>query len=172
MSASTITRLAALAVLATACAPRQAAPPRPDENAIRTALNAELAKFPPAAAAKDTAALANLFTQDATWILPDASTFTDHANIVAGAKALFGTFESMTISQIVIDKLVVVSDSEAVTFSHGNYTMTVRGKRPESRVNPFADLWKKGADGTWRVVYEVNADGPAAPAAPATAPKH
>ena len=44
--------------------------------------------------------------------------------------------------------------------------MTEKGKKPESFVNPFADLWKKGPDGVWRIAYEVNANGPATPAAP------
>ena len=159
--------VAALAAVVAACA-KPAAPP-PDANAIRTALTAELAKVPAVFATKDTATLANLFTQDATWILPDASTFTGRAKIVSGASAFFASYQSLTMSPLVIDKLVVVSDSEAVTFAHGNYTMTVKGKKPESFVNPFADLWKKGSDGVWRAAYEVNANGPAAPAAP---PKH
>lgn len=171
MNASTITRLAVLAVVATACAPRQAAPPKPDENAIRTALTAELAKIGPTFVAKDTAAFANMFAPDATWILPDASSFTGHAAIAAGIKRLFDSPQAMTIGQVAIDKLVVISDSEAVTFSHGEYTMAVKGKRPEARLNPFADLWKKGADGAWRIAYEVNADGPA-PAAPAAPASH
>ena len=168
MKAQSLVSLAALAAVVAACA-KPTPPPRPDESAIRTALAAQLAKFPAIIVAKDTAALANLFTQDATWILPDASTFTGRAKIDSGAKAFFASYESLTMSPLVIDKLVVVSDSEAVTFAHGNYTMTVKGKKPESFVNPFADLWKKGSDGVWRAAYEVNANGPAAPAAP---PKH
>ncbi|HXY19348.1 MAG TPA: SgcJ/EcaC family oxidoreductase [Gemmatimonadales bacterium] len=167
MKASFLVPLAALATVVGACA--KPAPPQPDENAIRTALTAQLAKLPAIIVAKDTAALANLFTQDATWILPDASTFTGRARIDSGASAFFASYQSLTMSPLVIDKLVVVSDSEAVTFAHGNYTMTVKGKKPESFVNPFADLWKKGSDGVWRAAYEVNANGPAAPAAP---PKH
>ena len=150
-----------IAVLATACAPRAAAPARPDEAAIRTALEAQLGKFGPAIANKDVAAVANLFTEDGTWVLPDASTFTGRANIEAGAKAFFDSFESASMDEMTIDKLVVVSDSEAVTFVHGTYTMTEKGKPPIKGLNPFADLWKKGADGVWRVVYEVNANGPA-----------
>jgi uncharacterized protein (TIGR02246 family) len=161
MNTSAVVRLAAITALAGACAPQPATPPRPDEAAIRTALNAELAKFGPAIAAKDAAAVAQLFTEDATWILPDASTFTGRANIEAGAKAFFGSFESFNVGQMTIDKLVVVSDSEAVTFSHGTYTLTEKGKKPANRVNPFADHWKRGGDGVWRVTYEINADGPA-----------
>ncbi len=165
MNISSVVQLAALAALATACAPQPATPSRPDETAIRTALSTELAKFGPAIAAKDAAAIANLFTEDATWILPDASSFTGRVNIQSGAKRLFDTFEAFVIDQIAIDKLVVVSDSEAVTFAHGNYTLTEKGKAPAKRVNPFADHWKKGADGVWRVTYEINADGPALTAA-------
>jgi uncharacterized protein (TIGR02246 family) len=165
MKARCIASVAALAAALAACA--KPAPPPPDENAIRTAIAAQLAKMPAIFTAKDTAALAGLFTPDATWILPDGSTFTGRANIVAGAKALFATYESGTMSPAVIDKLVVVSDSEAVAFTHGDYTMTMKGKKPQAFVNPYADLWKKGADGVWRVAYEVNAGGPApAPAAP------
>jgi hypothetical protein len=64
------------------------------------------------------------------------------------------------------DKLIVVNDSEAVTFSHGSYAVTRQGKTLPPGVNPFADHWQKGADGVGRVAYEVNADGPA-PGAPA-----
>jgi uncharacterized protein (TIGR02246 family) len=164
MNARSVVSAAVLATVVAACA--RPAPPRPDENAIRTALTAQLAKVPAAIIAKDTAAFATFFTQDATWILPDASTFTGLANIESGVKAFFASYDSVAMSPMVIDKIIVVSDSEAVTFAHGNYTMTVKGKKPESDVNPFADLWKKGADGVWRIAYEVNANGPAAPAAP------
>jgi uncharacterized protein (TIGR02246 family) len=161
MNTFTVVPIAALAALATACAPRPAAPLRPDETAIRTALFTELAKFGSAIAAKDAAAIANLFTEDATWILADASSFTGRANIESGAKNFFDTFETFVVDHKAIDKLVVVSDSEAVTFSHGNYTLTEKGKAPVKRLNPYADHWEKGANGVWRVTYEINADGSA-----------
>src|SRR2546426_155133 len=161
MNASAVVRLAALAAVATACAPRPGAPPRPDENTIRAALNTELRKFGPALAAKDAAAAAKLFTDDGTWILPDASTFTGRVSIESGARKLFDSFESAAMDRITIDKLVAINDSEAVTFSHSEYTLTAKGKAPVKHLNPFADHWKKGADGVWRVTYEINADGPA-----------
>lgn len=166
---SRLVPLVTLAALAAACAPRQAAPPPPDEAAIRTALTAQLAKLGPAIEAKDAAAIANLFTDDATWIVPDASTFTGRASIEAGARNEFGSPNTFAIGAMAIDKLIVVSDSEAVTFAHADYTLTVKGKAPAKRVNPFADAWKLGSDGVWRITYEVNADGPA-PAAAAARP--
>jgi len=36
----------------------------------------------------------------------------------------------------------------------------MKGKKAaELHNNPFADYWVKGADGAWRIVYEVNAEG-------------
>jgi uncharacterized protein (TIGR02246 family) len=169
MKLSTSSGLALLAVIA-ACAPNTPAPPPPpDAAAIRTALTAELNKMMPMMQKKDAAAVAGMFTEDATWILPDASTFTGRAEIEKGAKAFFDSFESVTPGTTTIDKLVVISDTEALTFTRGTYSFVVKGKKPETHVNPYADYWKKGADGMWRVAYEVNADGPV-PAAAAKTP--
>jgi len=167
MKASTLLRSLALVAVTTSCAPQPSAPPPPDADAIRAALMAQLERFAPALDAKDASAVADLFTPDATWILPDASTYEGHDAIVAGAQAFFESITgTTTFGQVVIDDLIVVSDSEAVTFSHGDYTMTEPGKEPENRVNPFADHWEKGADGVWRIMYEVNSDGPAASSMP------
>lgn len=161
MNGSSIARLAALAALAIASVSGPAAAQRPDEATIRTALNAQMTKFGQALKTKDAAAVASMFTEEGTWILPDASAFTGRAAIVSAANKHFQTFESFVIDHVSIDRLVVVSESEAVTFSHADYTLTETGKAPVKRINPVADLWKKGADGVWRVVYELNADGPA-----------
>lgn len=149
------------AVVLAGCAPKPApAPPPPDAAAIRAALDKEIAKFGPVVQSKDAKGVAALFTADGVWILPDATTLTGSAAIEAGAKAFFDSFDTFTMESSGIDKLIVVSDSEAVTFAHGIGTMTMKGaKTGVKHNNPFADYWKKGADGTWRVAYEVNADG-------------
>ena len=119
-------------------------------------------------AKKDTAILTASFTPDAVWILPDASTFTGTAAIQAGGKAFFDMLESFSLESSVIDKLIVVNDHEAVTFSHGIGMMKMKGaKKAERHNNPFADYWQKGADGAWRIAYELNAEGPMPAAAPA-----
>jgi uncharacterized protein (TIGR02246 family) len=157
MKSSTPAGLIFLLSLATGCAPKPPAPP--DATAIRGALDAQLAKFMPAMQAKDVAALAALFTDDATWILPDATTFKGRAEIENGGKAFVDSVESFTPGTMTIEQLVVISDTEALTFSRGTYSVTMKGKKPEDHTNPFADYWKKGADGVWRIAYEVNADG-------------
>lgn len=161
MKVSRIVQIGVLTVLATACARQPATVPVPDANVIRTELTARLGDWAKAIAAKDAAGVANMFTEDGTWILPDASTFKGRANIEVAARNYFATIGSFITDQMVIDRLIVVSSSEAVAFAHGNYTLTEQGKPAVKRVNPVADYWKKGADGVWRVNYELNADGPA-----------
>src|SRR5262245_42413897 len=109
MNAPAVVRLAVIAVVLAACAAQQPPPPPPpDEAAIRSAIAAELAKFGPVISAKDAAGASKLFTEDGTWILPDATTFTGRANIEAGAKKFFESFQSVTFEASVIDKLVVI----------------------------------------------------------------
>jgi uncharacterized protein (TIGR02246 family) len=145
---------------------------KPDESSIRAAVEARLKEIGDALGKKDASTIAGMFTEDATWILPDASTFKGRDAIQKGGAAFFASFDSTTNLSEGIDKLVVVSDSEAVTFATGKYTIYMKGKKTgEAHVNPFADHWKKGADGVWRITYEINAEGPATPPAPAAAPK-
>lgn len=164
MKRSSTARWVVLAALATACTQQPATIPQPNATEIQTALNARLSSFANAIATKDPVGVANMFTDDGTWIMPDASTFTGRARIETAARDYFGTIQSFITDRLVIDRLIVVSSSEAVTFSHGDYTLTEAGKAPARRVNPVADHWKKGSDGVWRVAYELNADGPAAAA--------
>ena len=144
-----------------ACTP--AAPPapaKPDAAAVRAEIEAVMTKMIPALSAKDGATFASFFTEDATWILPDATTLVGRTAIENGAKAFTASFDAATLDPATIDKLIVVSDSEAVTFSHGSLTITPKGKKTtEVHNNPFADYWVKGADGKWRIAYEVNAEG-------------
>ena len=160
------------AVLVAACAQQAPAPPpKPDEGAIRTALEGQLTKIAEVLSKKDTSALTSLFADDAVWILPDASTFKGKDAIQKGAVDFFTSFDSVSNMSQGIDKIVVVSDSEAVAFATGKYTIYMKGKKGEAHINPYVDHWKKGSDGTWRIAYEVNAEGPANPPPPAPAGK-
>jgi uncharacterized protein (TIGR02246 family) len=158
------------AVLVVACAQQPPAPPpKPDEAAIRAALEPRLAAITQVLTKRDASAVPTIFTDDGVWILPDASTFKGKDAIQKGAAAFFTSFDSVSNMSQAIDKIVVVSDSEAVTFTTGKYTIFMKGKKGEAHINPYVDDWKKGSDGTWRIAYEVNADGPANPPAPAPA---
>jgi uncharacterized protein (TIGR02246 family) len=144
-----------------ACTPAVPPPPaKPDAAAVRSEIEGVMSQMIPALSAKDGATFATFFTEDATWILPDATTLVGRTAIENGAKTFTASFDAATLDPATIDKLIVVSDSEAVTFSHGSLTITPKGKKTtEKHNNPFADYWIKGADGKWRIAYEVNAEG-------------
>ena len=168
MKSSAFSSLAALVVLIAGCVRRPPPPPpappaplAPDAAAMQRDLSVQMQRAMAAVQAKDAAATAAMFTGDAIWILPEASTYKGRTEIEQGANAFFRAFESMTVSSTTIDRLVVICDSEALTFSTANYFAKQKSKKPESRRNPFADDWKKGADSVWRIAYEVDADGTA-----------
>lgn len=163
-----LVQVAAVATLVAGCAQQPATIPQPEASAIQSALNARLGDFAKAVGEKNAVAVANMFVEDGTWILPDASKFTGRPSIEQGANSFFKTVESFVVDRVVLDKLVIANSTEAFTFSHGDYTLTEPGKPAVKRVNPVADYWKKGADGVWRVAYELNADGPAVAATATT----
>ena len=104
-------------------------PPPPDPAAIQAELTATMEKVLTAFSNKDSAGIASFFTEDATWVLPNASTFKGRANIEKGAADFLATFESVSFSPPTFEKLVVVSDTEAVTFVTGSYTVTTKKRR-------------------------------------------
>ena len=172
MKFSTLIVPVAVFVLLAGCAQKKApeappAPPPPDAAVIQAELTATMEKVLTAFSNKDSAGVASFFTEDATWVLPNASTFKGRANIEKGAADFLATFGTASFSPPTFEKLVIVSDTEAVTFVTGTYTVTTKDKKtPTTLSNPFADYWQKGADGVWRIAYEINAEGPM-PAAPA-----
>jgi uncharacterized protein (TIGR02246 family) len=164
------------AALIAACASKEsaavAAAPKLDQAAASAAISQRMDQFGAAVLKRDAAAVADMFADDATWVLPDASSFKGKDAIKAGATAFFANFDSITAPSTTVDRVVVVSDSEIVSFATGKFTLWMKGKKAgETHLNPSADYWKKGADGNWRVVHEVNGEGPANPPPPAPAAK-
>src|SRR5689334_16741131 len=129
--------------LIVACAQQPpASPSKPDEGAIRAALEGQIAKITQIFTKKDASSIPALFTDDAVWILPDASTFKGKDAIAKGATDFMTSFDSVSNMSEAIDKVIVVSDTEAVAFATGKYTIFMKGKKGEAHVNPYVDDWK------------------------------
>lgn len=148
-----------------------AKPPAPlDTAGIQAAIEKQEASYDGIFKSKDPVALAALYTEDATWILPDGSVFVGRAAIAEGAKGFFTTFESGAGQPVVTDAFFVVDSANAVIFAHMPYTVRMKGaKKDTEHINYFATHWRKGADGVWLAHHDLNVDAPVKPAAPAKA---
>jgi len=67
----------------------------PDASNIRNILTGRNQKLMAALSKKDAAELAGFFTEDATWILPNATTYRGRAAIERGAQAIFDSIDSL-----------------------------------------------------------------------------
>ena len=151
--------------VATLAACRQPAPPPPppDAAALRAAIEQRLTAAMAVYDRRDAAGAAATFTSDAVWILPDGSRLAGTAAITEGYARFFASLDAFRTESVGIDRFLVVGDREVVTFSHAVAALTPKGETDAVRhVNPFADLWRLGDDGVWRIAYEINADGPLA----------
>ena len=161
------------AALIAGCTTQQApaaTTPKLDQAAATAVVTAQVNQIIGILTKKDADGVSTAFTDDGVWILPDATTMKGKDAIKTGAAAFFTSFDSVTAMTQTVDKVIVVSDSELVSFATGKYTIFLKGKKTgEAHVNPYSDYWKKGSDGTWRIAYEVNAEGPANPPPPAPA---
>jgi uncharacterized protein (TIGR02246 family) len=137
-----------------------APPPPPDAAAMRSAIEARITSGIASFEARDTAAMGKLFADDGVWVLPNGTVFKGHAAITSGAAAFFATMDSLKNDMNTLDEFIVVNDNEVVTFSTWHLTVKEKGKKVESHINQFADYWRKGTDGAWRIVREINAEGP------------
>ena len=140
-----------------ACQPQ--APPdtrAADESAVRD-LDAQWSK---AAAAKDAEGAASYYAEDAA-VLPA------NAPIATGKEAIRGFWKSMVASPGFAvgwkTTKAEVARSGDLAYLIGTYELTVNdaGGKPVNDRGKYVEVWKKQADGKWKVVADIfNSDLP------------
>src|ERR1700730_15341586 len=153
-----------LAVLLFGCA--QAPPPAPpdtraaDEKAIRDMETAWVAEF----AAKDIDKMLAHYADDGTLLLSNAPTMSGKDAIRAGMKmAIDDPNFALDLKTV---KVYVSKDDLA--YSQGTYSYKgtdSKTKKVIAETGRYVEVYKKQADGSWKVVEDINS--PEAPAAPA-----
>jgi uncharacterized protein (TIGR02246 family) len=143
-----ITAVAAL--LALACQPATPAAP-PFTDADRQAIEAQRTAWSNAANANDWAAVAALYTEDATALPPNAPVTTGRAAI----QQMLSAFPPVGEVKLTAGEVVGASDHAVV---RGVYSMTVM--LPGSTVaiadtGKFVELWRKQADGKWLLSWDI-----------------
>lgn len=153
----------ALAVLLFGCA--QAPPPAPpdtraaDEKTIRDMETAWVKEF----AAKDMDKIVAHYADDGMVLLSNAPTMVGKDAIRAGMK------DTIADPKFSLDlKTAKVEVSGDLAYSQGTYSVMffdAKTKKVMAETGRYVEVYKKQADGSWKVLQDINS--PEAPAAPA-----
>ena len=135
-------------------APPPAAPPPTDPAAVRSAIDAANAKAAAAMKANDSAtALAN-YADDAVVMMANQKAWRGRAEISSGIGGLMAV---MTIKDVAFDTKDVMVDGD-LAVETGEFKMTLQPKGgPEIKdEGKYLTVWKKQADGSWKIVRDIN----------------
>jgi len=157
---------AAMALAACAAPPAPAPSTPPDTRAAdAAALRAIIKDWSAAAQAKDAAKFVSVYAEDAVVMMAGVPDIRGLAAIREGIPAMMQdpafalSFEADTVE---------VARSGDLAYETGSYSMTMTGpdKKPASEKGHYVVVWRKGADGAWKVVVDAPvSDPPDAPAA-------
>lgn len=156
--------LAAAAVL-TGCA-QAPAPVAPDTREADAKAIRELeSTWNKEWAAKDTDKILSHYAEDAKLMMPNVPVLDSSA---ARATVLKQFLSDPNGALNFTSSTVEVSKSGDVAYAQGTYSMTStdeKTKKPVTEKGKYVTVYRKGADGSWKAVEDINnADAPAAPA--------
>jgi uncharacterized protein (TIGR02246 family) len=160
---------AAVALLAAACAPKgettvkdsaaTAAPPVVDVAAVRQAIEQANAKFIDAMTRGDSIGMVANYVDDAVVMDPGAPARRGRGEIGANfakriQSAKLSDGKATTAS-------VDVAGDYAIETGSFEWTVTPKGGKPMRDKGKYLTVWKKQADGSWKIYRDINnSDGP------------
>jgi ketosteroid isomerase-like protein len=156
-----------LLLLAAACGPT----PPPDTRAADVSALRDLdAQWSKTAGTRDLDATVAYYGDDASLLPPNAP-------IVTGKQAIRGAWSAMVAPGVSLswqaDKVEAARSSD-LGYMTGTYTMSTKqslNSAPVTEQGKYVEVWKKQADGKWKVVADIfNTDAPASAPAPAPTP--
>ena len=129
--------------------------PSTDAAAVRQAIEASNVKFGAAAVQGDTATLAAMYADDAIMMMSNAPAARGHEAI---AKTFAGMGAAMKLSAIKLQTQdVIVTGDYAI--ETGAYDLAgqpvAKGAKPRHDVGKYLVLWKKQADGSYKMVRDI-----------------
>ena len=152
----------ALLLIASACTP----PPPPDTRAAdEAAIRDADTEWSKTAGTKDVDGTVAYYTDDATVLSPNAPMTTGKQAIRAVWAELLGPGTSIAWQA----NKVEVARSGDLSYIMGTYQLTMNDPQgnPVNDKGKFVEVWKKQADGKWKVVADIfNSDLPATPPSP------
>jgi len=161
---------AVVALLAAACAPKgetpvtdsaaTAAPPVVDVAAIRQAIEQANAKFIDAMIRGDSAGMVANYADDAVVMDPGAPASRGRGEI--GARFAKKLQSAKVSDEKATTASVDVAGDYAIEAGTFDVTATPKGGKPTHSTGKYLTVWKKQADGSWKIYRDINnSDGPA-----------
>lgn len=157
-------RLAFLATLLIVLGACTTAPPKVDLKAEEEAIRSADVAWAKSAAARDLEATVSYYADDAVLLAPNAPIADNKASIRAGWAAMLGPEMSVTWK----DTKIEVAQGGDLAYLVGTYNLDIKDAKGQvtNDKGKLLEVWKKQADGKWKVVADVfNSDLPIAPSA-------
>lgn len=158
ISARFFASAAALAICLAGCQQWASEPLQPADarKAAEDAINATSDEFAKAVDAKDLDKIESYYTDDAVLLAPSQpAAVGKDALRKAWVGFLAGPPSKITVSKIVID----VAGSGDLAYERGSFVNTITGASGKSTTvtGQLVDVWKKQADGSWKIAADTNA---------------
>jgi uncharacterized protein (TIGR02246 family) len=154
-----VTLWAALALAGCAAEAPPPVEPPDTRDADEAAIQAAVEEWSTAAQAKDAEKFASFYTEDAVLMMESAP---DVHGITALREAMGGMMQDPHFSLSFAADNVVVARSGDLAYETGSYTLTLSDPEgnPSTQRGHYVDVWRKSADGTWRVAVDVPVSDP------------
>lgn len=150
-----------LLVLTVACAKPAEAPKASamDAAAMKDSIQAREREWSAAFKAGDAAGIANLYTEDGATVQPAGDWSRGRAAIAEGMKKQLDTV-NVTAREDITEEVIPAGDY-LVEFGHYSFTGTTKkGNKPVSGAGRYMVLWRKDADGQWRLHRDLGSEAP------------
>ena len=143
------------------CAAPVKTPPGPPEDptALRNAIQAREKDWSAAFLAGNAAAVAGLYTEDGAQVQASGDWARGREGITKNMQAQFDTL-AVTAREDITEE-VFAACNDAVEIGHYSYQGTSKaGKKPLSGAGRYMVLWRKDADGAWRILRDIGNEAP------------
>jgi uncharacterized protein (TIGR02246 family) len=153
----TLRSLVLLLILASCAAPAKAPEPPADPAALRDAIQAREREWSAAYLAGNAAGVAAMYTEDGAQIQPSGDWYRGRDGIAKALQAQFDTV-AVTAREDITDEVFAAGDY-VVEIGHYSYQGTSKtNKAPRSAAGRYMVLWRKDADGVWRLHRDIGSE--------------
>lgn len=131
----------------------------PNIAEIRSAIEAANQKWAAAMLAGDMTGAMENYADDAVVMMPMMPAWNGRPAIESGMKEMMTMMKVNDAKPSTMD--VMASGDLAIETGAVTMTTTMKGAKPVTEVSKYLTIWKKQADGGWKIIRDINnSDGP------------